>query len=92
MKKYLIGLVVSGLLVTANVFAADSNTININTATAQQLTTVKGIGPKRAAAIIAFREQHGQFKSVQELTGVKGLSPKLLARWQKDDTTQLAVK
>ena len=47
--------------------------ININTATAEQLTQLSGIGTAKAAAIIAYREQHGPFKSVEELTKVSGI-------------------
>lgn len=46
--------------------------VNINTATVEQLETVKGIGKKRAQAIVAHREKNGPFKSVDDLASVKG--------------------
>lgn len=52
--------------------------ININTADAKQLTTIKGIGPSRAAAIIAERGKNGLFKSIQDLTRVRGISEKFV--------------
>ncbi len=54
--------------------------VNINTASAGQLTALPGIGPKLADAIIAYRQENGDFKSVDELTKVKGIGDKLLAR------------
>ena len=48
--------------------------INLNTADAQALTgSFKGIGKKRAEAIVAFRETHGGFKAVADLSQVRGL-------------------
>lgn len=54
-------------------------TVNINSADATTLqNSLKGIGPKRAAAIIAYRTQNGPFKSVDDLTKVKGISQRVL--------------
>ncbi len=48
--------------------------INLNQATAQELTgSFKGIGKKRAEAIVAHREAHGGFKSIEDLAQVRGL-------------------
>lgn len=52
--------------------------ININTADAKVLSELKGIGEKKAEAIVAYREKHGKFASVDELTQVKGITPKIL--------------
>lgn len=49
------------------------NAININTADAQTLTDLKGIGPKKAEAIIAWRKANGNFKTVEQLADVKGI-------------------
>lgn len=57
----------------------DSNKININTANADQLQTLKGIGPSKAQAIIADREQKGDFRSIDEIKRVKGIGEKLFA-------------
>lgn len=53
--------------------AAEPSKININTATAEQLATLNGIGKVKAEAIIAHRQQIGEFKSLEELTLVKGI-------------------
>lgn len=48
--------------------------VNINTASLDTLVTqLKGIGESRARAIIAYREEHGGFKSVEELAEVHGI-------------------
>ncbi len=57
----------------------NSGLININTATASQLTALNGIGETKAAAIVEYREQHGRFTSVDELLNVRGIGEKTLA-------------
>lgn len=60
--------------------------VNINTATAQELTTLPGIGQAKAEAIIKHREANGPFKSVDQLTEVKGIGDKILEKL-KDEAT-----
>jgi competence protein ComEA len=48
--------------------------ININLATAAELDVLPGIGPALAGRIVAYREQHGPFASLEELSNVKGIS------------------
>lgn len=62
------------------VAAAPGAQINLNTATVAELSTLKGIGKKTAAAIIALRAQKTAFKSVDELTEVKGIGKAKLAK------------
>ncbi|KGJ99843.1 ComEA family DNA-binding protein [Thalassotalea sp. ND16A] len=54
--------------------------VNLNKASATQLSSLKGIGMKKAAAIIEYRDSYGPFKSVAELTNVKGIGEKFLAK------------
>lgn len=49
--------------------------ININTADAARLEDLPGVGPATAAAIIAFRDQHGPFASIAQLADVRGIGP-----------------
>jgi competence protein ComEA len=59
---------------------APAGKINLNTATADQLTAVPGIGEKLAARIVEHRQKNGAFKSVQELMNVKGVGEKSLGK------------
>ena len=54
---------------------AQSFPLNLNTATAAQLDELPGVGPATAAAIIAHRQQHGPFASVDQLGDVRGIGP-----------------
>lgn len=92
MKKVFLVLTVIGFVfgLTNVVFAADhagTPAININTASAQELAQLKGVGEKLAAAIIAHREANGPFKTVENLADVKGIGPKILA----DNAAMLTV-
>lgn len=49
--------------------------ISINKADAAALEQVKGIGPELASRIIAYRQEHGPFKSLEELQSVRGIGP-----------------
>jgi competence protein ComEA len=70
MKKLLLALIMC--LALAGTAAA---VVNINTATKEELTTIKGIGDKRAQEIIDYRKKNGDFKSVDELEKVPGIGP-----------------
>ena len=52
--------------------------ININTATAEELQTLRGIGEQKAADIVHYREENGPFARVEDLLNVTGIGPKTL--------------
>lgn len=52
--------------------------VNINTADREELKTLSGIGDAKASAILSYREEHGDFASVDELVNVSGISAGLL--------------
>lgn len=54
--------------------------ININTASADILANLPGLGPKKAQAIIEYRERNGNFSSIEELVNVKGIGEKMMAK------------
>jgi competence protein ComEA len=70
MKKFILALIMC--LALAGTAAA---VVNVNTATKEELTTVKGIGEKRAQEIIDYRKKNGDFKSVDDLEKVPGVGP-----------------
>ena len=68
--------VLIGLAGANYVAAGDSQKININTATAEELVQLNGIGPKYAASIIEYRETWGSFKTPEDLMHVPGIGQK----------------
>lgn len=80
MKKLLsIALMCFSLSVFAE-GSAPVKPVNINTATAEQLMQIKGIGEKKAQAIIEYRKSHGPFKKIEELELVKGIGEHFVAQ------------
>ncbi|TNE80644.1 MAG: helix-hairpin-helix domain-containing protein [Gammaproteobacteria bacterium] len=61
--------------------AEQASMVNINSASAEQLSEqLTGIGEKRAAAIIAYRDANGPFSSIEQLLEVKGVGEKVLQK------------
>ena len=87
MRIHLVTLVLCGVLTAmapAVVFGARAgqeqpapkSTVNLNTATIDQLTTLPGVGRKTAELIIEYRTKSGGFKKIEELMNVKGIGEK----------------
>ena len=62
--------------------------VNLNTATAEQLQKLPGIGPKIAEEIIKYREANGPFKSVEDLIAVKGIGSAKFSRIREKVTVE----
>lgn len=60
-----------------------SGPINLNTATKSELMSLPGIGSKISERIMLFRQDHGNFQSIEDLTKVKGIGSKMLARFRE---------
>jgi len=59
--------------------------VDINTADAKAIAkTMKGVGIKKAEAIVAYRKKNGNFKSIDELSKVKGIGKKTVAKNRKN--------
>ena len=56
--------------------ATPKSTINLNTATIDQLASLPGVGPKTAERILEYRTKNGGFKKIEELMNVKGIGEK----------------
>jgi competence protein ComEA len=54
--------------------------VNLNTATAEDLTSLPGIGPSYAKRIVEYREKNGPFKRVEDLLNVQGIGEKTLEK------------
>jgi competence ComEA-like helix-hairpin-helix protein len=65
-----------------------AGSVNLNTATAAQLIQLPGIGPSYAERIIAYRAEHGPFKSADELENVKGIGKKRLEQLRRFVTVE----
>ncbi|HEL1619961.1 TPA: helix-hairpin-helix domain-containing protein [Streptococcus suis] len=72
--------VVASTTTSSAISKEEKNTslVNLNTATEADLQTISGIGAKRAADIIAYREANGGFKSVDDLNNVSGIGDKTM--------------
>jgi len=77
-RQILISLFVAMFMAGGFAWAGDA--VNVNTASAKALQKVDGIGAKTAAKIIAYREEHGAFKSVDGLLKIKGFGKKKLEK------------
>ncbi|MDQ6988386.1 MAG: helix-hairpin-helix domain-containing protein [Mariprofundaceae bacterium] len=86
MKKLIVMLAMVGSMMFS--VAAFAGGININAATSEQLQEVKGIGPKTADAIVAYRDEYGKFANLESLTAVKGIGDKKLAKIQDSLTVE----
>jgi len=61
--------------------------VNINTATKEELTSLKGVGEKRAQEIINYRTKNGPFKTVDDLEKVPGIGPGIMKQIRSEVTT-----
>ena len=71
-----IALIIGLTVATGAAYAGEVQKININTATAEQLTQLRGIGSSHAAAIIGYREKNGPFKKPEDLINVPRIGQK----------------
>lgn len=80
MKKAMVWLLALGLLLAFNTpgIAAQGGKIDINKASAEELTQLQKVGPTTAERIVAYRTANGPFKSPDDLLNVKGVGEKIL--------------
>jgi competence protein ComEA len=80
-------IVILAAMLSLSLSLSAAQAVNINTASKAELMSVRGIGEKRAEAIIAYRDKNGPFKSVEDLESVQGIGPAIL----KDNRESLTV-
>ncbi len=80
MKRLMMALLAASVIALATPSLGDTPPVNVNTASAAELTSVVGIGPSKAKAIVEHRDANGPFASVEDLQSVRGIGDKLLER------------
>lgn len=79
-KLQIIGLVMMlALVFSSGAWAVEDIKVNINTASIEQLSTLKYIGEKTAQKIVEYRKSNGPFVKVEDILNVSGIGPKTLA-------------
>ncbi len=87
LKAMLAALLLSvSLGLSSGVMAQEVAPINVNTADAELLAELPGIGPSRAEALIEEREANGAFESVEDLERVSGIGPATVDRMREQVT------
>ena len=77
-KVYFVVILVALVSFVGGLAGAEDNAkLNINTATVEELTSLKGIGEKKAESIVAHRNQVGSFATIEDLKSVKGVGDKI---------------
>ena len=71
----------------ANASLAQSEVININKASADQLESIKGIGPALAQRIVDYRDENGKFERPDDLVNVRGIGQAKLRKIQHQIST-----
>lgn len=66
--------------------AAPTQAVNLNTAPAEQLERLPGVGPSTAARIIEYRQKNGGFKKIEELMNVRGIGEKAFLKMKSQIT------
>lgn len=67
-------------IIVGGASASTPGLVDLNSASAEQLDTLPGIGPQTAEKIVAFRQAHGPFRALEELDAVPGIGPSRIAQ------------
>jgi competence protein ComEA len=91
-RTALLALVAAGVLAAGLAPGAGAEApgavVNVNTATAEELVRLPGIGEAKARAILDYRKERGAFKSVEQLREVKGIGDAALERIRSQVVTE----
>lgn len=83
-------ILVSSVAVVAPVVVQPAP-VDVNVADVAELTRLPGIGPALAARIVAYREEHGPYRSIDDLARVRGIGPATVERLRGDATVDGAA-
>ena len=72
--------------------APSTQVINLNTASATEIASLPGIGPKTAELIVQYREKNGSFKKIEEIMNVKGIGEKTFLKLKDRITVAAPAK
>jgi competence ComEA-like helix-hairpin-helix protein len=90
-NSFLVLLIFWGCLLLAPTFSfAGPSQVNLNTATAEQLETLPGIGPDLAQRILDYRTDNGPFNNINGLLNVKGIGEGKLAKLRDQITVEMS--
>lgn len=87
MKANLIVVMILGIFLVSGGAAVSAEILqkkDINNATLENLTSVKGIGEKKASVILGYLQEHGPVKEMDELLKVKGIGEKILEKIKEE--------
>ncbi|WP_411991055.1 ComEA family DNA-binding protein [Agarivorans sp. DSG3-1] len=76
-KQLLIAIVFSAIGLGNALANEPTAQLNLNTASAEQLDELKGVGISKSAAIVKYRQQNGNFKNVEQIVLVPGIGEKI---------------
>ena len=69
------------LSLSSMAYAGDPFVVHVNTATADELSSLPRLGEKKAMAIVQYRHDHGDFTSLEGLSEIKGISSTMIDQW-----------
>ncbi len=75
--KIFCAVLIAFMLFAAPAFSSDAAKVNVNTANAEELATLKGIGPAIAEKVIEYREQNGPFATIEDIKKVSGIGDQI---------------
>ncbi|MEC4684160.1 MAG: helix-hairpin-helix domain-containing protein [Nitrospirota bacterium] len=87
MKANLIVVMILGIFLVSGGTAVSADILqkkDINNATLENLTSVKGIGEKKASVILGYLQEHGPVKEMNELLKIKGIGEKMLEKIKEE--------
>ena len=84
------GVLAQGAATTTKAADAAIALVNLNSATAEQLEKLPGVGPATAKRILEYRQKSGGFKKIEELMNVRGIGEKAFLRMKPQLTVSAA--